>query len=170
MSIDYLIAASDEEPVRTNRPNPPILASAVLDIDQAKSLVEKHNQDCPEPYVLKLSVVDDVFEREDSAPMALRQVIDLINTVKNPRTQTPTKHTDLLPEAHPMNKIRPARIEAAEYVAAGLELSNEDRAVVRSVLASFPESASRAFHLERAATRKLTTPAITSALAHLDTF
>lgn len=124
----------------------PLLATAY-------DLLEEANAKLPEGRQVSKETVRELIRRElPEIPRAYRATINFLTTVENPTTNTPTRHTDLLPAGHPLSPVIASAPElrqaASEYFSADPALSEELRPLVASAISAEPDSATRLFCTE----------------------
>lgn len=123
-----------------------ILATAYELLEDANSKLLEGRQVAPE-------AIRELVRRElPEVPRAYRSTISFLTTVENPTTNTPTRHTDLLPAGHPLSTVTAApatlRKAASEYFSADPDLSEDLRPLIASAIAAEPTSAARMFYTE----------------------
>lgn len=124
----------------------PILATAYELLEEANSKLPEGRQIAPE-------TIRELVRRElPEVPRAYRATISFLTTVENPATNTPTRHTDLLPAGHPLSTVVASagelRIAAADYFSADPSLSEDVRPLIASAITAEPGSAARLFCTE----------------------
>lgn len=124
----------------------PLLATAY-------DLLEEANAKLPEGRQVSRETVRELIRRElPEIPRAYRATISFLTTVENPATNTPTRHTDLLPAGHPLSPMTASAPElrqaASEYFSADPALSEELRPLIASAIQAEPDSATRLFCTE----------------------
>ena len=147
MSFDAIIDVYDRHPIapryRTNSES--LLASAYKLVDDANSALPLERQ------ILRSSVQEIVYREGTNPAIAQRAVMQFIATTENPKTNTPTQHTDLLHPGHPLSTVEVtpyrARNMVAQYFSGDPNLEAEVRPIVASAIAAEPNSAQRKFFL-----------------------
>lgn len=124
----------------------PLLATAY-------DLLEEANAKLPEGRQVSKATIRDLIRRElPEIPRAYRATINFLTTVENPSTNTPTRHTDLLPAGHPLSTVIASEPElrqaASEYFSADPNLSEDLRPLIASAIQASPDSATRLFCTE----------------------
>ena len=155
MSLDDIVSFYNRQPVApradaTPLPQKPLLASSY-------DATAEFNVSMPEGRQVLRSTIREVINREaGSSEFNIKRAVNqFFNTVANPNTNTPTKHTDLLPAGHPLStewvSTYNIRDKVAEYFAADPRLETpEVRTLVASAIQAAPESAARLFYIAQA--------------------
>lgn len=143
MSLDHLIAQQEREPVQPKV----MLHTGVL--ASAYEVLEDVNSRLPEGRRVFRSTIRDVVSREPNEPVAYRSVISYLNTVENPRTKNPTRHTDLLPLGHPLRGKAPRPVVASFSYTDPLLTDTTTRTLIASAISAQPDSAARKYYLAR---------------------
>lgn len=149
MSLEYHISLHEEPALEARQDTDRgILASAY-------EILDERNAHLPEARRVFRSTVRQIVSREPSEPIAYRAVIDFLNTVENPKTHTPTRHIDLLPQGHPLGTPVPRTLTASFYVSDPQISDPQVRELVAAAISSNPGSAARKYYVTRLETRKV---------------
>ena len=146
-SLNDIIDAFNLDPIEPEREyeDKPLLATAY-------ELTDQTNESLPDKLKISKATIQDVVRRElPNEAKAYRSVINFLSTVENPKTQTPTTHTDLLHPGHPLStqNISTFRLRraSAEYFSNIADAhSDEARTLLASAITSEPDSAARLFY------------------------
>lgn len=144
MSFDKIIDVYDRQPVSPRyRAQPePLLATAYRLVDTA-------NENLPTQRQIPSYAIREIFYREGASASTMRSVTQFISTTENPRTATPTKHTDLLHPGHPLSTadVPNRRAHVANYFACDSLITEDERPLVASAISAQPDSVERKFIL-----------------------
>lgn len=155
MSLDDIVSFYNRQPVApradaTPLPQKPLLASSY-------DATAEFNATMPEGRQVLRSTVREIINREaGSSEFNIKRAVNqFFSTVANPNTNTPTKHTDLLPAGHPLNtkwvSTYNVRDTVANYFSADPRLeTSELRSLVASAIQADPNSAARLFYIAQA--------------------
>lgn len=112
----------------------------------------------PEARTVHADTIDTIVSRErangSSEGTIARAVMNFASTLENPNTNTPTKHTDLLPANHPLSSawisVFRVRKATARYFAADPTISEDQElsALVASAIEAEPDTRQRKFYVE----------------------
>jgi hypothetical protein len=163
MSLDYIVSVQDQEPVP-----PRYRIEQPTELQDFEALLASANAvyDYDSPRAISGATLLTISEREAAFGDAhvARELDMFINTVNNPRTANPTRHTDLLPKGHPLGGFA-FREDLADYYASDPQFKDDKiRTLIASAIIAEPFTVDREFYMQRLAARGVTTAAVIAVL------